>query len=88
MEPPNFYKPTTCFALVKKDCPKFYKAATRFGVVKTVFYMICGNQNGLCEHLQAFAVVNTASPKSYEAATCSAEVKMDSLKFKTDSITH
>ena len=80
MEPPNFYKPTTCFALVKNDCPKFYKAATRFGVVKTAFYTICGNQNGLCEHLQAFAVVNTASPKFYKAASISGESVLSTAK--------
>ena len=57
-DPPNFYKPCTCFSVAKKDSPNFYMPLTRFTVFKT-------DSSNFYKPPTRFVDIKTDSPNSY-----------------------
>ena len=58
----NYYKPPTCFNVVKTDYPNYYKLPTCFAVVKT-------DPSNVFKPPTRFAVVKPGSPNFYELLT-------------------
>ena len=92
--PPNFYRPSTRFAVVKIDSRSFYKPPKRFVLIKTYypnfiklpirFAVVKRNSRKFCKPPTRFVVIKTDFPNFYMASTClrwSKETLWTSISF-------